>query len=247
MPDPMHFDRHAELYDRARPPYPAALRTRLAELGLLVAGHRALDLGAGSGQATRILIDAGMEVTAVEPGGALADRLRRLLPEVHILQATAEAVELVPASFDLATVATAVHWFDLEVVLPKLHTALVPGGRLAVWRNVYGDPSAPPTAFRSRIAEIAASRDAPPRPGPDESDTARWAALLQAGGYFAAAHAEEFRWSVDLDEDGVRGLFTTFSDWSPAEAEQAALAVRELGGSVTEHYLTPLIVLARSE
>jgi len=243
----MHFDRHADLYERARPPYPAALRVRLAELGLLVPGRRALDLGAGSGQATRILVDAGMEVTAVEPGGALVDRLRRGMPEVRILQATAEAVQLAPESFDLVTVATAVHWFDLDVVLPKLHTALAPGGRLAVWRNVYGDPSAPPTAFRKMIPEIVAGRDAPPRPGPDETDMACWAALLQAGGYFTPVHAEEFHWSVDLDEDGVRGLFTTFSDWSPEEAEHAALAVRELGGSVTEHYLTPLIVLARSE
>lgn len=246
MPDPMHFDRHADLYHRARPPYPDALRTRLAELGLLVPGNRALDLGAGSGQATRILVDAGMDVTAVEPGGALADRLRRQLPEVHVLETTAEDVRLAPASFDLATVATAVHWFELDVVLPKLHAALVPDGRLAVWRNVYGDPSAPPTAFRGRVGEIGSRREAPPRPGPDETETARWAALLQAGGYFATAHVEEFRWSVDLDEDAVRGLFTTFSDWSPAEADQAALAVRDLGGTVTEYYLTPLIVLART-
>ncbi|WP_374010569.1 class I SAM-dependent methyltransferase [Leifsonia sp. LS-T14] len=247
MPDPMHFDRHADLYDRARPPYPLALRARLTKLGLLVGGRRALDLGAGSGQATRILVDAGMHVTAVEPGGALADRLRSQLPEVQVLRATAEDVRLARASFDLATVATAIHWFDLDVVLPKLHAALVPDGRLAVWRNVYGDPSAPPTAFRERVHQIASRRDAPPRPGPDETETARWAALLQGGGYFATVHVEDFHWSVDLDEDAVRGLFTTFSDWSPAEAEQAALAVRDLGGTVTEHYLTPLIVLARAE
>ena len=248
MPDPMHFDRHADLYDRARPPYPAALGTRLAELGLLVAGHRALDLGAGSGQATRILVDAGMEVTAVEPGGALVDRLRLLLPEVHILQATAEAVR---AGAGVVRPRDGCHSGPLVrsgCGAPEAaHRTRRPAGRLAVWRNAYGDPSVPPTAFRTRIAEIVARRDAPPRPGPDETDTARWAALLQAGGYFATVHAEEFHWSVELDEDGVRGLFTTFSDWSPAEAEQAALAVRELGGTVTEHYLTPLIVLARSE
>lgn len=247
MPDPQHFDRYAELYDRARPPYPDELRSRLAELGLLVAGHRALDLGAGSGQATRILCDAGMDVTAVEPGPALAARLHELLPGVRVLREVAETVELSPAAFDLATVATAVHWFDLDVVLPKLHTALVPGGRLAVWRNAYGDRSVPVTPFRHRIGDIVARRDAPARRLPDEADTSRWATLLQAGGYFEPVHVEDFHWSIELDEDAVRGLFTTFSDWSVAEAEQAAQAARDLGGTVTEHYLTPLIVLARTD
>lgn len=245
MPDPMHFDRHAELYDRARPPYPAALWERLAELGLLVAGARALDLGAGSGQATRGLVEAGMEVTAVEPGAALATRLAERLPDVRVIAATAEEADLPAASFALATIATAVHWFDLGVVLPKLHAALAPGGHLAVWRNAYGDASVPPTPFRERVQAIAGRRNAPPRPGPDESQTAEWARLLEAGGYFRASHVEEFAWSIDLDEDGVRGLFTTFSDWSEAEAEEAAVAVRDLGGTVTEHYRTPLIVLER--
>jgi SAM-dependent methyltransferase len=246
MPDPMHFDRHADLYDRARPPYPAALWERLAELGLLVVGARALDLGAGSGQATRGLVEAGMEVTAVEPGAALATRLAERLPDVRVIAATAEEADLPTASFTLATIATAVHWFDLGEVLPKLHSALVPGAHLAVWRNAYGDASVEPTPFRERVQAIVDRRDASPRPGPDESQTAAWARLLESGGYFRASHAAEFAWSIDLDEDGVRGLFTTFSDWSEAEAGEAARAVRDLGGMVTEHYRTPLIVLERA-
>lgn len=243
MPDPMHFDRLAELYERARPPYPPALIDRLAGLGLLRAGARALDLGAGSGQATRILVEARMDVTAVEPGPALGSRLHDTLPSVRVLHATAEAADLPPATFDLVTVATAVHWFDLDVVLPKLHRSLTTDGRLVVWRTVYGDPSVPPGPFRRRVQEIADARDAAPRPQPDESDTERWARVLESGGLFRTIHVEEFAWAVDLDEAGVRDLFTTFSDWTAAEAEEAARAVRDLGGTVTEHYLSPLLVL----
>lgn len=245
MPDPMHFDRHADLYERARPPYPAALWERLDALGLLVPGAPALDLGAGSGQATRGLVRAGMEVTAVEPGAALAARLRERLPSVRVIVAWAEETVLPTAAFELATVATAVHWFDLGVVLPKLHAALRPGGRLAVWRNAYGDASVPQTAFRERVQAIVDRRSAPARPGPDESQTSEWARLLEAGGLFRSAHVEEFAWAVELDEEGVRSLFTTFSDWSESEADQAARAVRDLGGTVIEHYRTPLIVLDR--
>lgn len=244
MPDPMHFERHADLYDRARPPYPDALAERLAALGLLVPGRRALDLGAGSGQATRILAAAGMDVTAVEPGAALAARLGANLPDVRVQQTTAEALALPPASVDLVTIATAVHWFDLPVVLPLLHAALVPEGRLAVWRTVYGDRTVPATPFRERVAAIAARREAPPRPGPDETETTAWAQLLEQDGWFETVHTDEFRWEARLDADQILGLFTTFSDWTRSEAEEAADAVRELGGRVTEHYVTPLIVLA---
>ena len=81
----MHFDAHADTYADARPPYPAALWQRLRELGVLQPGRRALDLGARTGQATGPLLDAGVEVTAVEPGSRLAARLRDAHPGATVL------------------------------------------------------------------------------------------------------------------------------------------------------------------
>ncbi|WP_432562126.1 class I SAM-dependent methyltransferase [Kineococcus sp. SYSU DK003] len=244
MPDPFHFDVHAEVYDRARPPYPEALWRALAPL--LGPGVRVLELGAGSGLATGPLLAAGAEVTAVEPGPALAARLRARHPAAVVLTTTAEAAPLPAAAFDLAAVATAVHWLDLDVVLPKLHTALVPGGHLAVWRNAFGDPQAAPTAFRRRVAQITARREEAARPGPGELDTGQWARQLSRTGHFTVRDVQEFRWSVELTGAQVRDLFTTFSNWSAAEAAEAAAAVDELGGTVREHYLTPLILLRRN-
>jgi len=246
VPDPLHFDAHAEVYDRARPPYPDALWARLGELGLLRPGTRVVELGAGTGQATGPMLRAGASVTAVEPGAALADRLRRHWPAATVHTGTAESVLLPPAAFDLAVAATAVHWFHLDVVLPRLHRALVPGGHLAVWRTAYGDPSVAITPFRERVAEITARRGAPPRPGPGELETAAWVDRLTAGGHFRATHVQQFHWRIELRTDQVRDLFTTFSNWNAAEVEQAARAVDELGGRVVEHYVTPLIVLERA-
>lgn len=240
--DPRHFDAHAAAYERHRPPYPEQLWVRLCALGALRSGHRVLDLGAGTGEATARLVAAGAVVTAVEPGGVLADRLRRRVPEAEVVVATAEEAVLAEAAFDLAVAATAAHWFDLDVVLPKVHGALRPGGRLAVWRTVFRDPEAD-TAFRRRVARIMAS--GPRTPRPDALDLDRWARELTAGGYFEARHAEVFRWSVELDSQQVRGLFSTFSDWTGDEVEAAAQAVDDLGGRVIEHYLTPLLVLDR--
>ena len=79
-----------------------------------------------------------------------------------------------------------------------------------------------------------------------ELDTDAWVARLSAGGHFRATHVEHVAWTIELSSAQVRDLFTTFSDWDDAEVDEAARAVTELGGRVVEHYVTPLIVLARS-
>ncbi|MEU6562262.1 class I SAM-dependent methyltransferase [Nocardia nova] len=246
MPDPLHFDVHAEAYDRGRPPYPAVLWTELKGLGLVRAGVRVVDLGAGSGLATGPLLEAGASVDAVEPGTALADRLRSRWPDAVVQVDTAERVELPSGAYDLAVAATAVHWFDLDVVLPKLHRALRPGGHFAVWRNAFGDPDVAITPFRRRVEEIVARRhDARPR-ARGELDTDAWATRLASTGHFEVTHIRHFRWSIDMRTEQIRDLFTTFSDWNGTEVAAATRAVEELGGRVTEHYVTPLIVLRRA-
>lgn len=243
MPGPEHFDRFAELYDRSRPPYPSGLWTRLSELGLLVDGARALDLGSGTGQAIGPLLRAGMTVTAVEPGPSLARLLHARFPNVAIVNARAEEAELPTATYALATAATSVHWFDLDVVIPKVHAALRRGGSFAVWRNAYGDPRSAVTPFRERVNEIVARRgDETPRRF-DEFETEKLAASLSASGHFEVRHIEEFRWTWVLDPIQLRDLFTTFSNWTPHEAEEVRQAAEDVGGPVQEHYVTPLIVM----
>jgi SAM-dependent methyltransferase len=186
-------------------------------------------------------------VTAVEPGPALARRLQERLPEAVVLTTTAEAASLDDSAFDLAVAATSIHWLDLDVVLPKLHRALRSDGHLAVWRNTFGDPTAPRTPFRRRIDQLTSRRNAPvQRPDPGGVDTDHWISRLSHGGLFAAVHTEHFRWRIDLTPAQVLDLFSTFSEWSVEEAEQAADFARELGGRVAEHYMTPLIVLKRA-
>ena len=242
---PLHFDALAETYQRARPPYPEALWDRMRELQVLRPGLRVIELGAGTGEATMRLLQAGAEVVAVEPGRALATRLKRRCPSAQIVVARAEDAAMAEAQFDLAVAATSVHWLDLDVMIPKLHRAIVRDGHFAVWRTAFGDPRTK-TPFRDRVDAIVARRvNEPVRPGPGELDTESWTQRLSSSGEFAVIHVDEFRWSVDLNADQVHGLFRTFSNWTADEAAAAAQAARDLGGTVTEHYVTPLILLRR--
>lgn len=243
MAGPTHFEQHAATYEEARPPYPAALWRRVAELGALRPGLRAVDLGAGTGQATGVLLAGGLEVTAIEPGHQLATQLRERHPAARVLESTAEAAELPDAAFDVAVAATSIHWMDLDRLLPQLHRAVVPGGQLLVWRNVYGDEAAEVTPFRERVGEIVARRGHRSRRALELAG--RTAADLTRSGLFATTALDHFSWSIDLDERQIALLFGTFSDWSAAEVEEVAAAVRALGGSVTEHYRSWLVALRR--
>lgn len=195
MGNPMHFDALADAYASARPPYPAELWERVRRTGLVAPGRRAVDLGAGTGEATGPLLAAGVDVVAVEPGTQLAAVLAARHPTAEVVVARAEDAELGRAAFDLAVAATSIHWMDLDALLPRLHRALVPAGRFLVWRHVFGDPAAEPTAFRDRVARIVARRSRPPRAGNPEA-VRETAARLTASGLFAVEDIGEYRWSM---------------------------------------------------
>jgi SAM-dependent methyltransferase len=129
------FGEAPELYDRARPGYPAAMFDDLAALAELTAGSRVLEIGSGTGQATLPLAERGYEVTAVELGGGMAAIAKRKLagfPNARVVTGAFEAMPLPAAAFDAVVCATAWKWLDPAVRLVKAAAALVPGGSLAI-------------------------------------------------------------------------------------------------------------------
>ncbi|HZM83928.1 MAG TPA: rRNA adenine N-6-methyltransferase family protein [Candidatus Limnocylindrales bacterium] len=72
----MSFDRDAAGYYQGRPPYPQRVYDLLADNYGLAPGCQVLEVGPGSGTATDALLARGAHVTAVEPGGSLAELLR---------------------------------------------------------------------------------------------------------------------------------------------------------------------------
>ncbi|WP_199747616.1 class I SAM-dependent methyltransferase [Actinomadura sp. WAC 06369] len=135
------FGGGAAAYAAERPDYPvAAVRWALEPLG----GRppRALDLGAGTGKLTEVLLRDGLrpeDVVAVEPDPAMLGELRRGLPDVRVLRGGAEDIPLGDASVDAVLVGQAMHWFDLDRALPEIHRVLAPGGVLAGLWNLDDD------------------------------------------------------------------------------------------------------------
>ena len=128
------FDSIADLYDRARPGYPAALFDDLARLAGIGPGCRVLEIGPGTGQLTVPLAERGCEIVAVELGPRLAAVARRNLrnfPKVRMVTGDFETWPLPAEPFDLVIAATAAHWLDPAVATAKTAAALRPGGRIA--------------------------------------------------------------------------------------------------------------------
>jgi len=99
-------------------------------------GPRVLDLGAGTGKLTEVLVRLGADVTAVEPDPAMLAELRRGLPGAAAMRGSAEEIPLPDASVDAVLAGHALHWFDMDVAGPEIARVLVPGGVLAGLWNV---------------------------------------------------------------------------------------------------------------
>jgi SAM-dependent methyltransferase len=150
------FGAVAAAYAEHRPDYArAAVRWALE----FAPGPRVLDLGAGTGKLTAVLVELGAQVIAVEPDPAMLAELRRVLPAVRALPGGAESIPLPDASVDAVVAGNALHWFDMAVAEPEIARVLAPGGVLAGLWNVLDDR----VEWVAGLARVGGSAVAGPR------------------------------------------------------------------------------------
>jgi ubiquinone/menaquinone biosynthesis C-methylase UbiE len=167
------FSKAAGVYEGARPEFPVAAIDWLCEHLQIREGTRLLDLAAGTGRSTRPLYERTQNIVAVEPVPEMRAVLHASLPEIELLDGTAERIPLPDASVDAVVVAQAFHWFDAGPALAEISRVLTPGGRLGLaWHSP--DRSDPlQHAFRAIVeqarqgAPIHLGHDASHYVGPD--------------------------------------------------------------------------------
>jgi SAM-dependent methyltransferase len=127
----------AAQYDAARPSYPDALFEEIERLaGRPLAGAAVLDIGAGTGIATRLLHGRGARVTAVEPSDGMAAVLHAVSPEIPLVKAGGDELPFHDSTADLITYAQAFHWTEPARSIPEAIRVLRPGGALVLFWNV---------------------------------------------------------------------------------------------------------------
>ena len=127
------FGEDADAYDRTRPVAPAAVFDELVRLAGLGPGASAVEIGPGTGQATRPLAERGLEIVALEIDGRLAARAAENLADLPLVTVRATSFEQWDPGdrrFDMVFACNSFHWIDPDVRFTK--AAAAPGAsRLA--------------------------------------------------------------------------------------------------------------------
>jgi len=137
-PSTQRFTDRVADYVRFRPDYPVELIGFLHGPCAISPSALVADIGAGTGISSKLLLDAGHPVVAVEPNAAMraaADAWLGAIPGYRSVAGTAEATTLDPASVGLVTAAQAFHWFDPERTRREFARVLEPGGAVALFWN----------------------------------------------------------------------------------------------------------------
>ena len=149
------LDRWPEDYERGRPGWPP----EVVDVPGLAPAATVLELGAGTGKLTRLLVSTFARVVAVEP----AEAMRRLLvshcPEVAALAGSAEEIPLANASVDAVFAAEAFHRFEGERALGEIARVLRPRGVLVLLWNLPAGPTEPSIGAAERFLRERAPGD----------------------------------------------------------------------------------------
>ncbi|MDO5653941.1 MAG: class I SAM-dependent methyltransferase [Brachymonas sp.] len=137
------FSRGAATYAKGRPDYPGAVQALLTQTLGLTGGRHIADVGAGTGKFTRLLLQTGAHVTAVEPVANMRQVLEQTLAaepqwaqRLNVLEGTAQALPLPSVSMDAVCCAQAFHWFASRETLNEFARVLKPDGWLVlVWNE----------------------------------------------------------------------------------------------------------------
>ena len=251
------FDEVAALYDRARPGYPEGLFDDLVRSAALEPGSRVIEIGPGTGQATRALAERGLAVTAVELGsrlGAVARQNLAAFTAVEVVEADFESWRPEAGGFDAVMAFTSFHWLDPATRYARASAVLRPEGALAVAITEHVWPEGGDSFFAEGQEDYLATTDVTdPSPPPPPEEVTGLAAEIDATGLFETISSMRYLWEATYDAEQYIAVIETYSGhlvWSADmrrnlnERLRARIDARP-GGTIRKGYLTTLDVATK--
>ena len=166
----LSFGSVASAYERFRPGYPDSLVDEVLAYAERPIGN-ALEIGAGTGKATRVFAARGIKVTATEPDPEMLRELRQHVPTtVTTARSTFEDLPLAQ-TYDLVFVAAALHWTSPDRRWPRVAALLAPAGIFASFGGPIrvADPDVEKAVREARSQFLADDEVQPPDGTPRDS------------------------------------------------------------------------------
>ena len=266
MPEQIHLNEGRQLfglnpqgYDDARPEYPIWIFDHLRECGALGSDTATLEIGAGTGKATRYLLQYGANpLTIVEPDVRFASMLSTTLnatpANCRVIHESFEDVVLSDNQFDLIVAATAFHWIEPTSGLRKIKRLLRHDGFVALFWNVLGDRGKEDLfhdATYSLLSLVPGNPSEQANTVPFALDSEARQAEAKTVGFTKTEYLES-RWSQVFTTDQIGKLYESFSHIQRLDADSRAklldalmtIADRQFNGKVVRNITSCLYVFS---
>lgn len=237
---PDAFGRTAREYELGRPEWPEELLDRVIDKLGLGSDAPVLDLGAGTGKLTRLLVPRFARVVAVEPDDAMSKVLEEVVPGAESRAGSAEAIPLGDGEVEAAFSGEAFHWFASRKTVAELARVLRPGGVLAIFWNLFVDADPTLDDEAEAVLEDAIARGG--APGLPRVLSGQWREPLAESRFGELQEDELVREVVTDREAWIANMLSVSSIAHQPDEDRARLAERLRGlvppGEMRRRYRT---------
>ena len=233
------FNNVVTMYDAARPTYPKQLLEDVMSFAGKTAFDRALEVGAGTGQATDLFITSVKHLDIVEVGDKQVEYLKEKYrdQDTCTYKAYFEKFEM-DCKYDLIFSATAFHWVDENIGYSKAWNMLKKGGTLAVFWHM-SSVTLHNTGIFVGLDNIKKKYLPNASLGFDEDGIEgvkqRRIAQIQSGGCFGMPEIKEYRWVDEYDADRYSLLLESYSSTQTLDEKARMMYLEEVKKYINEN------------
>lgn len=221
------IDRAGDSYERGRPEYPQEAIEFLVNNLQINKSSMVVDLGAGTGKFTKLIIPYSDNVIAIEPVEGMRNKFSSLYPEIKMLNGSAEKIPLEDKSADVVFVAQAFHWFNGPKALQEIYRVLKPKGRLGLIWNARDES-------KTWVAEMTRIID-PHEGGAPRYKSMNWKQAFDSTTLFSKLKFQHFNYIQVGDVETIVDRVGSISFISALPTDDKSRVLNQVRAMVTTH------------
>ena len=198
----------AHEYERGRPEYSSQPVDWAWQELELTDSSQVLDLAAGTGKLSRLLVQRTSHLVAVDPLAGMREVLAEQVPGATVLHGMAEEIPLDDGSMDAVFVAEAFHWFDGDRALREIDRVLGSGGGLVL---LFGHSDWEQLPWNGEFLSRLESVDRPDVRPENRPWTGLWKDAFARTDRFGPLRKRGFSQQIPLDVDALVALVRSWS------------------------------------